>query len=385
MKNLKKFASLMLASAMVVSAFAGCGAKAETSSSDTFKIGGIGPTTGDYGMYGTAVKNGAQIAVDEINAAGGINGKQIEYKFEDDVTDVEKSVNAYNALKDWGAQMIVGSTTSDCCTAVGEKSKEDNLFQLTPSATAVKSVQYDNAFRMCFSDPNQGGASAQYIGENGLAEKVFVIYDSSSDYSSGIYTTFAQKAAEYNIEVAAEAFTADSNKDFSVQIQKAKDFGADIVFLPIYYSEATLIMQQADKDGYKTTFFGCDGLDGILDVPNFDVSLAEGTMLLTGFAADAQDDLTKSFVAKYEEAYGETPLQFAAGAYDCVYAIKAAAEKAGVTPDMSASDICDKLKAAMLEIQMDGLTGTGITWGADGEPNKLPKAVIIEGGAYKAM
>ena len=244
-----------------------------------------------------------------------------------------------------------------------------------------------SALRVCFSNPNQGLASAQYIGENGLAEKIAVIYDSSDVYSSGIYEKFAKEAENQPFEiVAAEAFTADNKTDFSVQLQKAKDAGADMVFLPIYYQESALILTQAAAMGYAPKWFSCDGMDGILGgVDNFDVSLTEGVMLLTPFAADATDDLTQSFVTKYKEKYGDTPNQFAADSYDAIYVIKAAIEKSGVTPDMSVSDICDGMKAAMTEITVDGLTGSGMTWTADGEANKAPKAVVIENGAYKAM
>lgn len=386
MKKFNKLVSAVVASAMVM-AMTGCGSAQQASgSADTFKIGGIGPTTGDAAIYGMAVQNGAQIAVDEINAAGGVNGYKFELGFQDDEADAEKSVNAYNALKDWGAQMIVGSTTSTACIAVTEKTKEDNMFQLTPSGSAVECAQYDNCFRICFSDPNQGAASALYIGENGLAQKVAVIYDSSSVYSTGIYESFAKEAANQSFEiVAAEAFTADNKTDFSVQLQKAKDAGADMVFLPIYYNESALILTQANGMGYAPTFFSCDGMDGILGVDNFDTTLAEGVMLLTPFAADATDDKTVAFVKAYQEKYGEVPNQFAADAYDAVYTLKAAIEKSGVTPDKSVSDICEAIKAAMVEITVDGLTGEGMTWTADGEPNKAPKAVKIVNGAYAAM
>lgn len=390
MKMWKKAASVMLASAMVVS-LAACGSSGNksggSSDSDTFKIGGIGPTTGDAAIYGTAVKNGIQLAVDEINAAGGINGKQIEYKFEDDQADSEKSVNAYNTLKDWGMQALIGTTTSTPCTAVVEETHSDNMFQLTPSATAVDSIQYDNAFRMCFSDPNQGSASADYIAENKLATKVAIIYNSSDTYSSGIYQTFATEAKAKGLDVvAAEAFTADNKTDFSVQLKKAQSSGADLVFLPIYYQEASAILQQAAKLDYHPTFFGCDGLDGILGVEGFDKSLAEGTMLLTPYASDAQDEKTQTFTKAYEDKYGNTPIQFAADAYDAIYAIKAAAEEADVTPDMDYSEMCDKLMDAMTKIKIDGLTGVdGITWEKNGEPNKAPKGVKIENGAYVSM
>ena len=312
---------------------AAAGASSEASSDKVFKIGGIGPVTGAAAVYGLAVKNGAQIAVDEINADGGINGYQIEFNFQDDEHDAEKSVNAYNTLKDWGMQVLMGTVTSAPCVAVADKTNADNMFQITPSGSSVECAQNPNVFRVCFSDPDQGAASATYIAENKLAEKIAVIYDSSDVYSSGIYEKFAAEAANQGLEIVdAEAFTADSNKDFSTQLQKAKDAGADLVFLPIYYTEASLILKQADTMGYAPKFFGCDGMDGILQVENFDTKLAEGLMLLTPFAADAQDELTQKFVTSYKENYGETPIQFAADAYDAIYAIKAAMEEADITP-----------------------------------------------------
>ena len=390
MKMWKKAASLALASALVVS-LAACGSKdggsnSGSSDSDVFMIGGIGHTTGDNAIYGTAVENGIQLAVDEINADGGINGYQIEYQFEDDQSDSEKSVNAYNTLKDWGMQMLVGTVTSTPCVAVVEESHADNMFQLTPSATTVEAVQYDNAFRMCFSDPSQGTVSADYIADNNIASKIAIIYDSSDTYSTGIYQSFAAEAEERGLEVVtAQAFTADSSTDFSVQIQKAKDSGAELVFLPIYYQEASLILAQADRAGFAPKWFGVDGMDGILNVDGFDGSLAEGLMFLTPFTPDAEDEATQSFVAAYEEEFGDTPIQFAADAYDCMYVIKAAAEKAEITPDMSVSDISDAMKAAMTEITIDGLTGKQITWSEDGEPSKEPTVVVIENGAYTVL
>ena len=387
---MKKLVSLTLAAAMTMSLLAGCGSNSSAgtdsadASAETFKIGGIGPITGAGAVYGIAVKNGAELAIKEINEAGGINGYQIEYNFQDDELDNEKSVNAYNTLKDWGMNMLVGSVTSGCCVAVAAESKNDNMFQITPSGSSVDCIEgNDNVFQVCFTDPNQGVGAADYIGENNLASKVAVIYDSSDVYSSGIYAKFKEEAATQNFEIVSEeAFTADNKTDFSVQLAKAQEAGAELVFLPIYYTEASLILKQADSMGYAPKFFGCDGLDGILGVENFDTSLAEGVMLLTPFAADAQDDLTKKFVSAYETAYNDTPNQFAADAYDAVYAIKAAAEKGDVAPSDGVSGICDKMKAAMQEITVDGLTGEGMNWAADGTVNKAPKAMEIKNGAY---
>ena len=388
MKMWKKAASIALVSALTVSMAAcgnGGGSDKGSADADTFKIGGIGPTTGDAAIYGTAVQNGIQLAIDEINEAGGINGYQIEFKFEDDQSDSEKSVNAYNTLKDWGMQMLVGTTTSTPCTAVVEETHADNMFQLTPSATAVESIQYDNAFRMCFSDPDQGKASADYISENNLAKKIAVIYNSSDTYSSGVYQKFAEQAKTLGLDiVAAEAFTADSKTDFSVQLQKAKDAGAELVFLPIYYQEASLILAQANKMGFAPKWFGCDGMDGLLALDGFDAALAENLMFLTPFTADAEDEATQKFVSDFA-AFKGTPNQFAADAYDCVYVIKEAAEKAELTPDMSVSDMSDALKKAMTEIKVDRMTGKSITWSEDGEPTKDPTVVIVQGGVYKIL
>ena len=377
---MKKVLSLVLAGSMVLS-LAACGgskdtasttdssaaSSAEASGSDTFKIGATGPITGGAAIYGNAVKNGIQIAVDEINEAGGINGYQIDYNFQDDEHDAEKAVNAYNNLKDWGMQVLIGTTTSAPCIAVVEKTHADNMFQITPSGTAVECVQYDNAYRMCFSDPTQGTESAKYIGENGMAQKVAVIYDSSDVYSTGIYEAFAAEAENQPFDiVSVEAFTADAKTDFSVQVQKSKDAGADLLFMPFYYTEASLVLAECNKQGYEPTFFGCDGMDGILGVENFDTALAEGLTFLAPFVAKSEDEQVQSFVSKYEADYGETPNQFAADAYDCVYVVKAAIEAAGATPDMSVSDLCDAMKEAMASVSYSGITGKDITWGEDG-------------------
>ncbi len=396
---MKKALSLLLAGSMVLS-LAACGgskdtagtntdstaASSDAAGSDTFKIGGTGPITGGAAIYGNAVKNGIQIAVDEINEAGGIGGYQIDYNFQDDEHDAEKAVNAYNNLKDWGMQVLIGTTTSAPCIAVVEKTHADNMFQITPSGTAVECVQYDNAYRMCFSDPTQGTESAKYIGENGMAQKVAVIYDSSDVYSTGIYEAFAAEAANQPFEiVSVEAFTADAKTDFSVQVQKSKDAGADLLFMPFYYTEASLVLAECNKQGYEPTFFGCDGMDGILGVENFDTALAEGLTFLAPFVAKSEDEQVQSFVSKYEAAYGETPNQFAADAYDCVYVVKAAIEAAGATPDMSVSDLCDAMKEAMTSVSYSGITGKDITWGEDGEPNKAPLVVKVVDGEYTEL
>lgn len=403
---MKKLVSVSLAAAMVASMTA-CGsnntaettaaAAAETTAAAgetsaaaesqtaadgaSFKIGVTGPLTGAAAAYGNAVVNGAMLAADEINAAGGVNGYTFEVNGQDDENDTEKAINAYNTLKDWGMQILVGTTTSKPCIAVAAETANDNMFQITPSGSAVECVANDNVFRVCFADPDQGTASAKYIGEHKLATKVAIIYDSSTEYSSGLREAFVNEAANQGIEIVAdEAFTADTNTDFSVQLDKAKDAGAELVFLPIYYQEASIILKQASDKEFALIFFGCDGMDGILSVENFDKSLAEGLMLLTPFSTT--EETSKAFTDAYVAAYGIEPNQFAADSYDAVYAVKAAIEQSGVTPDMSVSDICEGLKTAMTEIKIDGLTGSDMTWNAAGEPNKAPKAVMIENGEY---
>ena len=383
---MKKIVSVAMAMVLALGCLTGCGSGSSSSRGDVFKIGGIGPLTGAAASYGDAVKKGAQIAVDEINAAGGINGVRVEFKMQDDEHDAEKSVSAYNALKDWGMQMLMGTVTSAPCIAVEAEAMNDNMFLLTPSGTAVDCIKGDNAFRLCFSDPAQGTKSAEFIGTNKLASKIAVIYDSSDPYSSGIYESFKTEAENQNLDiVAAEAFTADSKTDFNVQLQKAKESGAELLFLPIYYQEASLILKQANDMGFAPQIFSCDGMDGILTVENFDTSLAEGVMFLTPFAPDAGDKKTQDFVKAYADAYnGEVPIQFAVDAYDAIYAIKAAIEACNASCNMNASELCDVLKEAMLEIKVTGLTGE-ITWNASGEPSKEPKAVVITNGAYKTM
>lgn len=393
---MKKFLSLALVLVMALSLAACTGTASSTpastgadtstpaaSTAGTLKIGGIGPLTGGAAVYGTAVKNAAELAVADYNAT---HEMQIELNFQDDEHDAEKSVNAYNNLKDWGMQVLLGTVTTGPALAVINEAETDNMFMLTPSASAVEVVAPKTVFQVCFTDPNQGVASADYIADNALATKVAVIFDSSDAYSTGIKDKFVAQADVKGLEVvAAEAFTADSKTDFSVQVQKAKAAGAELVFLPIYYNEANLIVQEMKKQSFDASIFGCDGLDGLLDIEGADVSLFEDIMLLTPFAADAQDEATQTFVAAYKEKYGEVPNQFAADAYDGIFIIMAAMEASGATADMDAATLGDMLTEVMTTISVDGLTGAGMKWDASGTVNKAPIAVKIVNGAYVSM
>ena len=373
---MKKILVAMLALAMMMTA---CLASAE----DAVKIGVIGPLTGANAQYGLAVQRGAQIAVDEINAKGGV---QLEILAEDDQADGELAVNAYNKLLDDGVTMMLGTVTSGSCIAVSDVAYEERVFMLTPSGSAdVITDGKDNVYRICFKDSAQGTASAQYIADHGLATKVGVIYNNALDYSMGIYQSFQAKAEELGLEiVAASAFSDDTNADFSVQISQMKDAGAELVFLPIYYTPASMILTQAASMDYAPIFFGVDGMDGILTMEGFDTSLAEGVLLLTPFSADAKDEKTVNFVTKYVELYGDTPNQFAADAYDAVYAVYEAMVAGGITADTTPEEACEIMIAEMQKLTIEGLTGT-MTWSATGEVSKTPTAVKIENGVYVGM
>ena len=385
----KKLLSLVMAAAMVLG-LAACGSSADTAdtgsdnsaSGTTFKIGTIGPLTGDAAIYGQAVANGAKIAVDEINASD--SAIKFELQSQDDVADGETSVNAYNKLMDWGMQLLAGPTTTGAAQAVSAVANTDRTFMLTPSASSTDVIDgKDNVFQVCFNDPNQGTGSADYMAENMPDAKIAIIYRNDDAYSQGIHDTFVTEAAAKGLNVVYEGtFTKDTATDFSVQLTGAQSAGADLVFLPIYYQPASVILNQANAMGYAPTFFGVDGMDGILTMEGFDTSLAEGVMLLTPFSPDAQDERTQNFVKSYQEAFGDTPNQFAADAYDAVYILKAALEAAECTPDMSSTDICEAVVAVMPTLSVDGLTGAGMTWDASGAVSKEPMAVVIENGTY---
>ena len=351
------------------------------SASGTFKLGGVGPLTGDAAIYGNAAMNGAKIAVEEINALGGI---QFEFQAEDDVADGETSVNAYNTLMDWGMQVLVGPVTTGAAIAVSAEVYNDRVFALTPSASSTDVISgKDNMFQVCFTDPNQGVGSADYISQNMPGAKVGIIYRNDDAYSQGIRDTFVAEAGKVGLEIVSEGtFTKDTQSDFSVQLTAAQSAGADLIFLPTYYQPNAVILNQAKGMGYAPTFFGVDGMDGILAMPGFDTSLAEGVMLLTPFSADADDERTQSFVSKYNELHGETPNQFAADGYDAVYIIYEALQAAGCSGDMSAGEICEAIISVMPTITVDGLTGQGMTWASTGEVSKAPMAVVIKDGVY---
>ena len=375
-------------SCMMVFAMAGCGGSSSgggggESSDNTLHLGGIGPVTGPAALYGTAVKNGAQLAVDEINAANP-DGVQIVWDMQDDEHDAEKSVNAYNKLVDDGMQVLIGSVTSTPAAAVAAEADSARTFMLTPSASAPDVTEgHDNVFQLCFSDPNQGIASAQFVASNFADAKVGIIYKNDDNYSTGITNKFkAEYEAQGKKVVGEETFT-DGVTDFSAQLGNLKNAGADLVFLPIYYDAASNILTQADKMGYAPKFFGCDGMDGILGMEGFDTSLAEGLMLLTPFTPYSEDEKSKAFTEAYEKAYGELPIQFAADAYDCVYAVYDAFGKTGLDTSASMEDICEAIIGVFTgDFTASGITAEEMKWNANGEVEKTPKVCEIQDGKY---
>lgn len=366
----------------------GSAAGGSSTSTDAFKLGGSGPISGDAAVYGLAVQHGAELAVKEINAEGKV---KLDFNFQDDQADAEKAVTAFNTLADWGMQVSIGTTTSGAGQAVSSSYQQEDIFAITPSGSSPAIIYqdsdneanpYGNVFQMCFSDPNQGVASADYITEHKVGTKVGIIYRNDDNYSTGITNKFKKEAEAKGLDVVTEQGFANGTTDYSVYVQKCKDAGADVVFLPIYYQPASQILAEAKKQGYEPTFFGCDGMDGILDMEGFDASLAEGLYMLTPFSADTEDEKTQNFVKAYKEAYGDTPIQFAADAYDAVYAIAQALEESGVKASDSTSDITAALVKEFTSMKFNGLTGSDVTWNENGEVSKEPKAVIITNGAY---
>ncbi len=369
-----------MAAALLAVSLTGCAFGAEV-----FKIGGTGPLTGGVAIAGNSVMNGAQIAVDEINAADG--PFKIEFRYEDDVCDPEKAVNAYNVLKDWGMQLFLSSVTSTACVATTTESFADRIFSLTPTASSTAVTEdKDNSFQMCFIDPNQGVASAQYIASRKIASKIAVIWKNDDVYSTGIHSAFVAKAAELGLSVVSDTTFADGNDtDFSVQLSEAHEAGAELVFMPIYFQPISLILTEAAVMGYAPKWFGVDGMDGLLSLTGFNTALAEGAMLLTPFAADAADDLTVKFVAEYRERFGEIPNQFAADGYDCVRAYAQALAKGGAKASMSAEELCGIMMKEFTSMTFNGVTGVNVTWNAEGQVSKDPKAVVIKNGVYVGL
>ena len=377
---MKKFLCMMMA-VLMVAALAACGGEPannggnDTPDATTVKIGGIGPMTGPYANYGLSEKYGAELAVKEINEAGGINGKQIELSYQDSQGDSESAVNAYGKLMDWGMNVSLGGVLSGETASIVAAARDDDVLLLTPSGSADKCIDGNSlAFRVCFYDSFQGAAAAQYIKDNNIVDTVGVLYESDIDYSVGLYNAFVEKCGELGITIAeTQTFTSTTSTDFSTQVNALVASGVKLVFIPIYAEEASTFLTQArGKFAGDVYFFGADGLDGILGKVEQDTTIANNVLMLTPFSADNPAENVQSFVKKYQEAYGATPDQFAADAYDAIYVIKAAVEKAGSTSGAA-------LASALSSLTIEGVTGT-MTWTADGNTNKPASAILYYDG-----
>ena len=360
------------------------GSKAETEAAakvdgDVFTIGTTGPLTGSAASYGNSVKNGATVAIDEINAAGGVKVGDKTYKlalnFQDDEAKEDKAVNAYNNLMDSGINVFMGAVTSGSSLALTDLTAKDNILQITPSGSAKAITENPNVFRLCFTDPLQGKMIADFVLDQGY-ESVAVLYNNSDEYSTGVYEAFKDELntkGQSALIVNEQSFTND-DVDFTTQLTQIKASGAKIIFVPAYYEAAAHIVQQAKQQGIDAAFVGSDGWDGILgQLTGDDKAKAEGAVFLSPFLAS--DPSAAKFTDAYKKAYNATPDQFAADGYDSVYVIKADMEKAG-------SIKSEDLIKAMTEIEVDGITGK-VSFSADGEPNKEPKFVTITNGEYQ--
>ena len=365
-----------------MAALAGCSGGEEggegASSGSTFKVGAIGPTTGPNASYGTSVVNGTELGCKDFSD----DAITFESRGEDDVADGEKSVNAFNTLADWGMQALVGPTTTGAAVAVAEVANADpKMFMITPSATSEDvTADKDCVFQVCFTDPNQGRNAATLLSEKFPDEKFGVFYNSGDSYSSGIRDAFVAQAEELGLEIVdEETFRDDSQSSFNTQLTTAQSKGVTMIFAPIYYTPASVLLTNANDMGYAVKMMGCDGMDGILGVEGFDTSLAEGLFLMTPFSAD--DEKSADFVAAYQDAYGEVPDQFAADAYDAVHAISEALKQTDLTADSDPTEVAEKLSEAMRSITIEGLTGT-LSWNDQGQVEKEPAAYVIQDGKY---
>ena len=381
-----KIISLFLALTLCLGAFAGCGAGANYTANNTeFVIGVSGPLTGDAAMYGTAVVNSAQMAIDEINAAGGLNGVKFKLVATDDMNDATKISTNYSSLFEGGMQLSLGTVTSTPGLEFKNLSADDNVFFLTPSASADAIPTNPNGYQMCFADGNQGKVAAEFVNANFAGQTIGVFFKSDEAYSKGIYDQFKANL-DASVSVVETSFTAANATDFSTQIDTLKS--CSFIFMPIYYTPASLFMMQAkDVIAPNAVYYGCDGFDGIDNIDGFDISIIpQEVTMLSHFNSKATEGAAKEFIDKYVDKYGkETLNQFGASAYDCVYALYGAMKKAAdegkeISVTMSASDLCD-----ILMEQFEGgytltgaVTGENICWESTGYVNKGAIKYVIK-------
>lgn len=364
----KTFAAVM-ALAMILGLTA-CGGKNYTAKNTEYVIGFSGPLTGPAAVYGVAVQNSAKMAVDEINAAGGLDGVKFKLLATDDTHDATKVAANYASMIEGGMQVSLGTVTTAPGLEFTNLSTEDNVFFITPSASGDDIPKNDNGFQMCFADGNQGKVAANYVNSTDF-KKIGIFYKSDDAYSNGIYKQFKENL-DSSIETVEAVFTDANATDFSAQISTLKD--CKFIFMPIYYTPASIFMTQAkDTIAKDAVYYGCDGFDGLAgQFEDFSVIPQEVSML-SHFDSNATEGAAAEFVKKYTEKFGADTLnQFGASAYDCVYAIynamkaaKDAGEKIDVT--ISADDLCEILKAQFTgDFTYSGVTGNNIKWEDNG-------------------
>ena len=377
-KTALKALALVMCALLVATAFVGCGANTDKK----YVIGLSGPLTGGAAVYGVAVKNSAQMAVDEINAAGGLDGVEFQLEALDDQHDATKVATNYAAMVDKGMVVSLGCVTSAPCLEFAKLSAEDNVFFLTPSASSDDVAKEANAYQMCFADGNQGTVAADYVNSLDYTT-IGIFYKSDDPYSKGIYDTF-KAALKDSIATVEATFTGEAT-DFTTQIETLK--GCEFIFMPIYYTPASSFMTQAkDKVAANAIYYGCDGFDGIESAEGFDISaIPQKVTMLSHFNSKATDGAAGDFIKKYTEKFGaETLNQFGASAYDCVYAIYGAmkaAKDAGkdVNPSMTASELCEILKEQFNGgYTYSGNTGDNIKWQSNGFVDKTAIAFVIK-------
>ena len=378
---------VVLAMVLCLGMFAACdnGAANYAENNTEIVIGMSGPLTGGAAMYGIAVQNSAQMAVDEINAAGGLNGMMFKLVATDDMHDATKVATNYSSMLEGGMQISLGTVTTAPGLEWKNLSKDDNVFFLTPSASGDAIPEFDNGYQMCFADGNQGKVAADFVNAHYKGQTIGAFYKADEAYSKGIYDQFMANV-DASVTVVATSFTDANATDFSAQIDTLKDCG--FIFMPTYYTPASLFMTQAkDILAADAVYYGCDGFDGIDNIEGFDISaIPQAVTMLSHFNSKAEEGKAAEYIAKYEKAYPGEPLnQFGASAYDCVYALYnalKAAMDAGkeITVTTSASDFCDILKEQFEGgfTYENGATGASITWEKSGYVNKLAIQYVIK-------
>ncbi len=386
MKKMKKLA-LLLAGALCVSALSGCGSSQNsyTANNKEYVIGVSGPLTGGAAMYGQAVANAAQIAVDEINGAGGLNGIQFKLVATDDMHDATKVSTNYSSLLEGGMQASLGTVTTAPGLEFKNLSVEDNVFFLTPSASGNDIPTNPNGYQMCFADGNQGKVAAEFVNENFAGKTIGAFYKSDEVYSKGIFEQFKANL-DASVTVVETSFSDANSTDFSAQIDTLKE--CEFIFMPTYCTPASLFMTQAkDTIPANAVYYGCDGFDGIDNIEGFDITtIPQAVTMLSHFNSKATDGAAKAFIDKYVEKHGASTLnQFGASAYDCVYAIYGAMEKAiaegkKIPVTISASDLCEILKEQFSNgyTLTDAVTGDSISWDSTGYVNKSAIQYVIK-------